>query len=541
MTLLKRCLAALLAVGMLFTLAACGNDENSPEKLKGGELIVEENENIMHLAITGYDTLHPLLTESATVQECISLIYEPLFDFDEAFNPVPVLAQDYTVSADGMELTVELAADIQWSDGAPFTAQDVVYTVESIKDRDCIYYADLRNITAVTAHGKDKVVFSLAKPLLNPELFLSFPVLQDGTRFAGGTNFVPIGTGAYRLDKEKTTTNAIVLTANGNWHGGKPAIGQVVLHVVKDSDAAVYAFEANEVNVLTAKTLNLQQSSPRNEFYTYSYTTNTLLFLGVNHVKKVWQNADVRQVLGFVLHKQEMLDNEMYGRAVETDVPVIPSAWFAQKADKSRREQADINQMMLTAGWQKEEDGFYYKVPAQNTEEDTETEESDEKEKLTASILVNEENTERVHLAERIAAQLTTAGMETTVKSVSFSEYQSRIRAGDFSLFLGEVMLEKNMDPTFLTGDGNYFGYENPDLNAALEPAARTKDTEVRRQCFAEYTEKFLKEAPFVPLFFRTENVVYDKTISGNRMPTMFRPYRALDTWYFSKREKGSQ
>lgn len=531
MVILKKCIVMLTAMAMAVSLASCKNKGEEPVpsgQLASGELIVEENDNAVHLAVFNYNTLNPLENVSDTVQDCISLIYEPLFDFDEAFNPVPVLARSYTVASDGMQVEVELASGVLWHDGTPFTAEDVVYTVNNMKNTDCTYREELKNIVAVTADGESRVMFTLTKPVLNIEAFLSFPVVKNGTRLKGGADFAPVGTGAYQYEPALSSTNILILTANPQWHGGKPAIGRVFIDVVKDKDAAVYAFEANEVNALTSKTLDLKQSTPRGKFYVYNYTANKLVFLGINNKKEKFTEAAVRRTVGFMLNKQEMIDNEMYTHAVEVDVPVSPSAWFAQKTDKTQRERADLNQIMVSAGWEKKEDGFFYKTVNNNAQ------------KFKTSVLVNGENDEKLRLAKRIAGQLTMAGLETEVKEVGYSRYKTLVQDGEFELFIGEVMLEKNMDPAFLTGTGNYFFYDNPALNALLSPAAMTKDQEVRKQCFGEYTNMFLAEMPFIPLFFRTESVIYDRSISGNKMPTVFRPYRDMDTWYFSKKDKST-
>ena len=354
MVILKKCIAMLTAMAMAVSLASCRNKDNEPAppgQLASGELIVEENDNAVHLAVFNYDTLNPLATVSDTVQDCISLMYEPLFDFDEAFNPVPVLARSYAVSSDGTRVEAELASGVLWHDGTPFTAEDVVYTVHSMKNTDCTYREGLKKIASVTADGENKVIFTLTEPVLNIEAFLSFPVVKNGAQLKNGADFVPVGTGAYRYEPAQSSTNMLILTANPQWHGGKPAIGRIFIDVVKDKDAAVYAFEANEVNALTSKTLDLKQSTPRGKFYVYNYTANKLVFLGINNEKEKFAEAAVRRAIGFMLNKQEMIDNEMYTHAVEVDVPVSPAAWFAQKTDKTQRERADLNQIMVSAGW----------------------------------------------------------------------------------------------------------------------------------------------------------------------------------------------
>ena len=88
---------------MLILSLCCGCNTNDDEnKLKDGELIVNENENVIRLAVTSFDTLNPIMTKSASVAEFMKSVFEPLFEYDEAGNPIEILAKNYVVSIDGM-------------------------------------------------------------------------------------------------------------------------------------------------------------------------------------------------------------------------------------------------------------------------------------------------------------------------------------------------------------------------------------------------------------------------------------------------------
>src|SRR5262249_29131884 len=80
------------------------------------------------------------------------LIYEGLVGLDPKLEPVPVLAASWDRSADGTELTFHLRKDVTWHDGKPFTADDVVFTVDAARRSPSsiwsAYLASVQNVTA---------------------------------------------------------------------------------------------------------------------------------------------------------------------------------------------------------------------------------------------------------------------------------------------------------------------------------------------------------------------------------------------------------
>ena len=85
----KRILASLLALLLIFSLAACGGN---PSKNGDGEVI-------FNVAISGgYDTLNFFTTESVMVYDWLNITYDSLITYDDEYNAIPRVAKDWTVA-----------------------------------------------------------------------------------------------------------------------------------------------------------------------------------------------------------------------------------------------------------------------------------------------------------------------------------------------------------------------------------------------------------------------------------------------------------
>src|SRR5690606_14141696 len=98
--------------------------EHEPEY--GGQLV---------LPLTTLYTLNPLITENASYYYFSKLIFECLFELDKDLNIINQLADDYTINEDG-SINIRLKKGVKWHDGEEFTAEDVAFTINTIKHAD---------------------------------------------------------------------------------------------------------------------------------------------------------------------------------------------------------------------------------------------------------------------------------------------------------------------------------------------------------------------------------------------------------------------
>jgi peptide/nickel transport system substrate-binding protein len=103
--------------------------------------------------------LNPLVWRSERSHWYDMLVYDTLLTYDDDLNIIPWLAEDYVVSADGLQINFTIRDGVVWHDGEDLTADDVAFTFEYIRDApsDVNWWTMLQNLTSATAYG-DMVV-----------------------------------------------------------------------------------------------------------------------------------------------------------------------------------------------------------------------------------------------------------------------------------------------------------------------------------------------------------------------------------------------
>lgn len=513
----------LVSVILMFSIltTACSNNPSSDDE---GDLIVQEEKNsVLNLGIDSVDTLNPILSKSVSVRECMQLIFEPLYSFDEGFNPVSVIAESCTPSADATSYTLRLKNGIMWHDNTELTAYDVQHTINLINDNDSYYKSFLTPINDVIYLDKYTLVLRLSRPVPNFTALLSFPIVQRKAT-PDVVNYIPIGTGPYKYD-EKVSSDKIQLIPNENWRGTLATINKVHLNVVKDNEALINAYNASSISALSSNVMDLRKNTPRGDNNISDYNSNNLVFLGINNSKGNLSSSNTRQALSILVDRNDIVTTEVFSRAVPVNIPINPSAWYYPKNNSDENGMDYIKALLALDGWKQNETDKFIK-----------TNDDAEDETLSLDIIVNSENEEKVRIATKIANSFSGFGIETTVTKISFEEYKQRISDKNYSLFIGEINLPYNMDLySLLVKSDNYFAFSSDEMNGIIRKMGTAKTTEEVKIAFGEFQTNFLTSTPFVPLFFRKESVIFDKNVSGISVPTMFVSFRNPENWYISK------
>ena len=222
-------------------------------------------------AIGAYDTLNPFIAKGIPASS-LGLIYPTLMQSgpDEAFTQYAGLAQVITMPEDRSSLTLTLYDKATWHDGAPITAQDVIWTFETLIEHGApfyrAYYGDVETVTAKS----DKTVHFAFKPGTNRELPLiigQLPVLpkhywQD-RNFAETTLQPPLGGGPYRI-ADMDAGRSITYERVKNWWGeslpaytGYYNFDRIQIDYYRDANVALEGFLAGNYDFRienTAKT-----------------------------------------------------------------------------------------------------------------------------------------------------------------------------------------------------------------------------------------------------------------------------------------------
>ena len=203
-------------------------------------------------------------------------IFESLLAYDiDKFNLKASLAQSYNVSDDGLQIDFVIRDDVRFSDGYPITANDVVFTYETVMNPG-VDAADRRlyynNIKEVIKTGERTVRFIMKevhfKSLEYTGLMSILPKhiyeFEDSDEFNKRISN-PMGSGPYIFEKWNVG-NEVVLRVNENYWGPKPKIKKIVYKFITNDTAALQAFRAGDIDFMEPLPDQYADLSKDNEF-----------------------------------------------------------------------------------------------------------------------------------------------------------------------------------------------------------------------------------------------------------------------------------
>lgn len=272
----KSLLSLLALILMLGILAACGGagdtatetEENEDaEETEDAEAEGEPQEGgtvtgAMHTAPAGM--FNPIFYEEAYEDNILEFVFEQLFSQDNELQWIPNLAKEWETNDDQTELTIYLEEDVKWHDGEDFTAEDVVFTYQSIADPDYVNAGGIRTdyvthllgyeeyssgetdeFEGVVAEDDHTVVFKFAEPKVNPEFDASFYIIPKhifedipvADMPEADESLKPehiIGTGPFQFT-EMVEREQYVLERFDDYWQGKPYLDKVVWKIVEQS------------------------------------------------------------------------------------------------------------------------------------------------------------------------------------------------------------------------------------------------------------------------------------------------------------------
>ncbi len=176
-------------------------------------------------------------------------IFSPLVEFDNSFRLFPKLAKSWN-NPDNCTWRFFLRQDVKFHNGYNFTANDVKYTLDLIKDnrsnilRDLI--TEIKEVSVVDNYTVDVKTFQPFPILLNK--LTNIPIASKKYQEETLEKW-PIGTGAYKLE-EYVPKDHITLEKFDGYSMGHPTIQKVVFKVIPDSKALKEAFLAKELDIM---------------------------------------------------------------------------------------------------------------------------------------------------------------------------------------------------------------------------------------------------------------------------------------------------
>ena len=453
------------------------------------------------------ESFHPISGANRTNLTLAGLVYEGLYELDEAFQPQGVLAVSSTTSADGLTWTFTLRQGVTFSDGSPLTADDAAAAL-NLARQSPLYAARLAGVASVTA-GEGTVVIRLSAPNGALPALLDIPICR-------GEGAQPLGTGPYAFSGEG---EGLSLTARAGWWRGEALpVQEIPLRAIQETDELIYAFDAGEIALVNTDLTGANALGYSGSYETVDYDTTALLYVGFNTRSGLCRDAALRRALSYGMDRSTVASALLSRHAAAAELPFHPESglWDQTLAASLAYAPQTMLELLDEAGWSRTGEAFFRGRQA-----------------LSLTLVVNQDNTYKTAVADYLAGSLGQSGIQVTVEKLSWEAYTAALAGGDFDLYLAETRLTADFDLSPLIAAGgalNYGGYSNAGT-AGLLSAFRAASGQARTDAALALAQDLAQQMPFTPLCFKRWSVLCQWGQAGGAQPTQSNVFRQFWIW----------
>ena len=454
--------------------------------------------------------LRPLELNQRDPVSVLDLVYEGLFSMDDNYMPQPELAYSYEFISDGRRLRVKLRDDVTFHNGQKLTANDVVATLDymlelsgfdkdlnseyELEDRG-LYYSTFYSVQSWEAEDEHTILFRLRRVSYGSLYALTFPILPANEV----ANTMPSGTGPYKYDGYERGS-AIWLLSNKAWWKRAPTVTNIRASIYKDSEKALGAFDAQDVDVAMTRSINASRYSGSLNSFSLSARTRQLEVMLMNRSYKYLKSDEngknlVREAISYAINRSELISSVYQGMATVAYTPVPAGTWLSNESTiRDIYDPLMAESLLDQAGWKMADDGKRYK---------------DGKAMDSFRILVYDEpgSTVRTNAANKIAEQLKAVGIPAYVATWSRGDVLTKLRSGDYSLALAAFNFDVGPDPGFTltsTASCNYTRYRSDDMNDLLAQLRTSVTPDDYQNAMNLIQDQFEQDIPYICLYWRS-------------------------------------
>ncbi|MFW6183061.1 MAG: ABC transporter substrate-binding protein [Chloroflexota bacterium] len=313
-------------------------------------------EGVLRVAMQPIVRTDPAFISSDSEVLVANHVFDYLVDIDAESTPVPRLATDWEISDDGLTYVFTLAEGVSWHNGDPFSAEDVVWTFDRLRDPESdLPTVDLySNIESVEATGDLEVTFTLQE--VNPFFLYDLSdnhalIVQQGTEDASDFN----GTGPFVV-ADYRPEDRIVMEANEEYFvEGQPQLAGVEIIFFNDETAAIDALRSDQIDLAMRMSTSLFESlQDAPGITTMSVPTNGFDLIRLRADREPGSDPRVIEAMKLATDREAIfqLVEQGYG-AVGNDSPIGPlyEAYHAPDVQPPAQDVEEARRLLEEAGY----------------------------------------------------------------------------------------------------------------------------------------------------------------------------------------------
>jgi peptide/nickel transport system substrate-binding protein len=441
------------------------------------------------------------------------IVYEPLFTYDEKFNVKPFLCESYKMSADGLNLTLNIKKGVKFHNKTELKAEDVKFCLDRVRDPNlpgAAQRVSLQNVKEVKVTGPFQVQVIMTKPIPNIFYILATSVgtvammPKKVLESHGNKVLRPIGTGPYEFIAWERDSKVMLKRFEGYSSADGPVDGylgkrnryfdQLIFNVMKEPATRIMALDRGDLDAVPV--LPYQQIDDLKKRKDLQVRTGLapdapwyLFYVNFNH--PYLSKVDFRKALAYALDRKEITKAAVWGYGTPT-FSVIPPMLPAYSPELEKMapqyDPAKAKEFLQKTGYKGEK----------------------------IKILTSKNYTPMYDQVLAAQAMWAAVGINTEVEVVDWATHLARWQKGEHEI-LSFAMIGR-MDPLSQTvnlGPKNFYNYKNQEAFAIREALENTWDLQKQNELFRKLYELTCNEVPYMINFYIHNSIALKPYVKG--------------------------
>ena len=327
-------ISMILAVALAVGGCSAFNGDKKEEKASDTKKTYSEK---IQLAIQKPSTISPITNTDESVLNVLNLVYDGLFELNKNYNAIPKLVKNSKMSSDGKQMDIVLK-DAKWHDGNPVTADDVAFTVSSIRsNKTSPYNYMVQNISDVVVNGEKNLTIKFKNNAAFAKENLTFPIISKVQLSGKDINNVDankVGNGVYKI-ASYSDREGISLEVNKDYYGDIPKSAMNInVNIVPNEDAVVSTVEALESDMVKADSDNLSRFQ-NSRFDIKSYEGRDYDAVIINQSNPLLANANFRKAIVSAINRTAIIENGYMGHVHSVNIPINSKSKYYESSIKN--------------------------------------------------------------------------------------------------------------------------------------------------------------------------------------------------------------
>ena len=509
---------------LIFSIYKIKKDEQ--EKILEQQTISIEEEKIreLKLGISQIDTINPILSNNKNVQDISKLIYEPLVNLTSDYKAEPCLAIEWAKQSDNSYL-IKLRENVKWSEGQRFTAEDVRFTIDRLKEIPSVYSYNVQYVISVDIVDDYTVRINLDREIPFFEYYLTFPILSseyyEAEDFTNTEkNNAPTGTGKYKITQAESSY--LILEKNIYWWNKNTnlSIEKITVNLYSSVGEMYNSFKIGNLDLVATDNENIQDYIGTIGYNPKEIKGRNHTFLAINTGNYFLGKQEVRKAIAYSIDKENIVSSIFNNKYYTSSFPLDYGNWLAQGQDASSGYNVEQAKQILV------ENGWNYRSQYWQKTENGKTE------RMALNLLVKASDTSKVAVAQNIKAQLENQGIRINIIQASDENYTNAINARNYDIALCSITLSLTPNLETFFGQNNLSNYTNEEVTNIMNEVKNTTDENILKEKYQRLIEIYKSDIPYISLYSNKYTVAYSSGLVGDLSPNWYSPFYGIEGWY---------